>query len=126
MRQMPVASTARCPIWKVQRASCPPDWSPRKPRIASRARVAKLALDRPGGRVDDGGALTTTGSDVMADREDAVLLVQLAQWGTSMGLQAALNTIFADDFDPESASARDEPVDTVLTFGETVGTLTKN
>jgi len=62
----------------------------------------------------------------MADREDAVLLVQLAQWGTSMGLQAALNTIFADDFDPESASARDEPVDTVLTFGETVGTLTKN
>jgi hypothetical protein len=62
----------------------------------------------------------------MPDREDAALLVQLAQWGTSMGLQAALSTIFADDFDPESANERDEPVNTVLAFGETVGTLTKN
>ena len=43
-----------------------------------------------------------------------------------MGLQAALSTIFADDFDPESASERDVAVNTVLSFGETVGTLTKN
>jgi hypothetical protein len=62
----------------------------------------------------------------MPDRQDAALLVQLAQWGTSMGLQAAMNTIFADDFDSESATERDEPVNTVLSFGETVGTLTKN
>jgi len=62
----------------------------------------------------------------MPDREDAALLVQLAQWGTSMGLQAAMSAIFADDFDPDSASSRDEPVSTVLGFGETVGTLTKN
>jgi hypothetical protein len=62
----------------------------------------------------------------MADRQDGALLVQLAQWGTSMGLEAAMRTIFADDFDPESASARDEAVSTVLLFGETLGTLTKN
>lgn len=62
----------------------------------------------------------------MADREDAALLVRLAQWGTSMGLQAAMRAIFADDFDPESATESDEPVNTVLAFGETVGTLTKN
>jgi len=62
----------------------------------------------------------------MVDRQDGALLVQLAQWGTSMGLQAAMRTIFADEFDPESATARDEAVSTVLQFGETVGTLTKN
>lgn len=62
----------------------------------------------------------------MADRQDGALLVQLAQWGTSMGLDSAMRTIFADDFDPESASARDEAVSAVLQFGETVGTLTKN
>jgi hypothetical protein len=62
----------------------------------------------------------------MPDRQDAALLVQLAQWGTSLGLQAAMKTIMADDFDPGSASANDEPVNIVLSFGETVGTLTKN
>jgi hypothetical protein len=62
----------------------------------------------------------------MANREDGVLLVQLAQWGTSLGLQDAMAAIFADDFDPESAPARDPTVITVLVFHETVGTLTKN
>ena len=62
----------------------------------------------------------------MADRQDGALLVQLAQWSTSMGIPAALRTIFSDDFDPGSATALDEAVSTVLQFGETVGTLTKN
>jgi hypothetical protein len=62
----------------------------------------------------------------MADRQDAALLVQLAQWGTSMGLQDAMQKVFADDFDPESATDRDPAVNTILSFGETVGTLTKN
>jgi len=62
----------------------------------------------------------------VVDRQDGALLVQLAQWGTSLGLQAATRTIFADDFDPESASHGDEAVGIVLAFGETVGTLTKN
>jgi hypothetical protein len=60
------------------------------------------------------------------DRQDGALLVQLAQWGTSMGLQAAMLTILSDDFAPESAAVSDEAVATVLQFGETVGTLTKN
>ena len=62
----------------------------------------------------------------MVDRQDGALLVQLAHWSTSMGLQAATRTIFADGFDPAAASDRDEAVSTVLQFGETVGTLTKN
>jgi hypothetical protein len=62
----------------------------------------------------------------MADRQDAALVVKLAQWGTNMGLQDAMQKVFADDFDPESASDRDPAVNTILSFGETVGTLTKN
>lgn len=62
----------------------------------------------------------------MADKQDALLMVQLAQWGTGMGLQDATAAVFADGFDPESADARDREVNTILAFGETVGTLTKN
>jgi hypothetical protein len=62
----------------------------------------------------------------MADREDAALLVQLAQWGTALNIEEALQTIFADDFDPQTASWKEPVVARVLQFGETVGTLTKN
>lgn len=59
-------------------------------------------------------------------REDAQLLVQIARWGTELGIQDAMPSIFGDDFDPESADATDEAVRTMLGFGETVGTLVKN
>jgi hypothetical protein len=62
----------------------------------------------------------------MADRADATLLVQLAQWSTSLGVPSAIRTVFADDFDPAAATELDEAVNVLLTFGETVGTLTKN
>lgn len=62
----------------------------------------------------------------MADRQDGALLVQLAQWGTAMGLDDALRAVLQDDFDPEAASVDDVAVSHVLTYGETVGTLTKN
>ena len=62
----------------------------------------------------------------MADRGDATLLVQLAQWGTSLGLQEAMQAVFSDDFDAESASDRDDAVSRILNFGETIATLTKN
>ena len=62
----------------------------------------------------------------MADREDAKLMIQIAQWGTGLGLDEAMGAIWADDFDPETAEANDPMVRRVLTFGETVGTLTKN
>jgi hypothetical protein len=62
----------------------------------------------------------------MADKGDATLIVQLAQLGTSMGLQAAMRVVFSDEFDPEAANARDESVAVLLNFGETVATLTKH
>jgi hypothetical protein len=58
--------------------------------------------------------------------DDAQLMIQIAQWGTSLGVEAALPRIFADDFDPDAADAMDdEAVRTILLFGESVGTLTK-
>jgi hypothetical protein len=59
-------------------------------------------------------------------RDDAVLLVELAKWGSMIGLPEASRTIFADDFDAESAEALDPHVQTILVFHETVGTLVKN
>lgn len=60
-------------------------------------------------------------------REDAFLMVQLAQWGTSVGLGDALPRVFADDFDPETADAtNDDAVRTLLQFGESIATLTKH
>ena len=62
----------------------------------------------------------------MADRQDGALLVQLAQWGSAMGIEEAMHAVWADDFDPETASAEDTLVSRLLTWGETIGTLTKN
>jgi hypothetical protein len=58
--------------------------------------------------------------------EDARLMVELAKWGTAMELSDAMGTVFADDFDPETADATDRHVATVLLFNETVGTLVRN
>lgn len=62
------------------------------------------------------------------DKQDAALIVQLAQWGSTMGLEDAMQALWSDDFDPASASASadDVLVARILTFGETIGTLTKN
>ncbi|MDX6309709.1 MAG: hypothetical protein QOI06_2755 [Nocardioidaceae bacterium] len=62
----------------------------------------------------------------MPDREDGALLVQLSQWGSAMGLEEAMHAVWADDFDPEAASAEDILVSRLLNWGETIGTLTKN
>ena len=62
----------------------------------------------------------------MAERRDGELLVQLAQWGSAMGLEEAMHGVWADDFDPESASTEDTFVSRILNWGEAVGTLTKN
>ena len=59
-------------------------------------------------------------------REDATLIVELAKWGSMIGLLEASQTIFSDDFDPESADSLDPHIQTVLIFHETVGTLVKN
>ena len=59
-------------------------------------------------------------------REDAMLIVELAKWGSMIGLPEASRTIFSEDFDSESAEALDPHVQTMLVFHETVGTLVKN
>jgi hypothetical protein len=59
-------------------------------------------------------------------REDATLIVELAKWGSMIGLPEASRTIFSDDFDAESAEALDPHIQTILVFHETVGTLVKN
>jgi hypothetical protein len=60
-------------------------------------------------------------------RDDAQLMVQLARWGTELGLQDALPVLFAEDFDPEKVDMlQNEAVRTVLYYGESVGTLVKH
>ncbi len=59
--------------------------------------------------------------------DDAQLMIQIAQWGTSLGIQDAMPKLFAEDFDPEKADAlHDDAVRTILMFGESIGTLTKH
>lgn len=62
----------------------------------------------------------------MADKQDGAMIVQLAQWGAVMGLEEAMQTVWAEDFDPETASVENPLVSRVLNWGETIGTLTKN
>jgi hypothetical protein len=59
-------------------------------------------------------------------REDATLIVELAKWGSMIGLREASEAIWADDFDPETAEARDAHVRAMLTWYETIGTMVKN
>ena len=61
----------------------------------------------------------------MSAHDDAALLIQIAQWSTQMGLQDATRAVFAEGFDPQSATADQDAVGTILSFGETVGTLTQ-
>ena len=61
-----------------------------------------------------------------ANQHQATVLVQLAQWGTALGLEDALPGLLSDEFDPEGANTDDPHVARVLEFGEIVGTLTKH
>lgn len=62
----------------------------------------------------------------MAEQHDATLMVQLAQWGSTMGVEEALQHLWAEDFDPAAATVADPMVLRILNYGETIGTLTKN
>lgn len=61
-----------------------------------------------------------------ATKEDAQLLVQIAQWCATLGMDDAVAALFDDGFDPAAASTGDRNVRMVLTVGETIGTLVKN
>lgn len=62
----------------------------------------------------------------MATHEDGMLVVQLASWGTQIGLDDALKVVLAAHYEPDQAMFEEPHVQTILQFGETVGTLTKN
>ena len=61
-----------------------------------------------------------------ATHDDAMLMVELAKWGSMSGIDEAAREIISDEFDPEAAQASDPNVHKVLMFGETIGTLVKN
>ena len=61
----------------------------------------------------------------MATQQDAQLMMQVLQWSSmSGGIEASVN-LLSPDFDAEHASAMDKDVFTLLLFGETIGTFTK-
>ena len=60
-------------------------------------------------------------------RDDAALMIQLAQWGTTLGIEDALAHVFAPDFDPQTADfMQDTAIRRILNYGESIGTLTKH
>src|SRR5437764_4804351 len=59
-------------------------------------------------------------------REDATLIVELAKWGSMIGLDEASRLIWSEDFDPDAAEATDRPIQAQLMFYETIGTLVRN
>jgi hypothetical protein len=61
---------------------------------------------------------------VTATHEDAVVLMALMNWGTAMGLDDSMASLFAKD--PASLSMDDPDVRKALSFGETVGALVKH
>ena len=59
-------------------------------------------------------------------REDATLMIQIAQWMASSGMNDQMPVLWADDFDPETADPQSEPVRLALGTFETIGTLVKH
>src|SRR5207253_4256949 len=55
-----------------------------------------------------------------------MLVVELSKLGAISGLDEASRTIWADEFDPDTAEVTDPAVQKTLFFFETVGTLVKN
>ena len=62
----------------------------------------------------------------MASQDQATVLLQLAQWGTALGLEDSFQVLFSDDFNPDTATTDDPHVVRLLEFGEMLGTLTKH
>ena len=60
-----------------------------------------------------------------ATYDDANLVMKLLTWGATMNLQEAIGKIFQARFDPETADFNDGQIQTILNFGETVGTFVK-
>ena len=59
--------------------------------------------------------------------EDAQLMLQLAQWGTALGIEDATAEILSESFDPQIAEPMaNASVRKLLMYCESIGTLTKH
>src|SRR4051812_15384745 len=58
--------------------------------------------------------------------EEAMLLMQIAHFGTDTGLPEATRALMSPGFNPEAVEARDPHVHAVLEVGEMLGTFVKN
>jgi hypothetical protein len=59
-------------------------------------------------------------------REDGMMMIELAKWGSMIGVPEASRAIFSEHFDPGAVEAGDKHVQAILNFNETIGTLVKN
>jgi hypothetical protein len=59
-------------------------------------------------------------------REDATLMIQIAQWQATLGFQDFMAELWDDDFDPETVDPKSKAVNAVLGVFETIATLTKH
>jgi hypothetical protein len=69
---------------------------------------------------------TSEEATVAGTHDDAMLMVELAKWGSMIGLADATRVVFSDEFDPATAETNDPAIQPVFFFFETVGTLVKN
>jgi hypothetical protein len=58
-------------------------------------------------------------------QEEARLMIELSRWGTDMGLEEALATLFGANAESDKVDDSDPSVRTVLWFFEMVGALVK-
>ena len=59
-------------------------------------------------------------------REDATLMIQIAQWMAMSGMDDHMPTLWAEDFDPQTADPQSAPVRLTLGTFETIATLVKH
>jgi hypothetical protein len=59
-------------------------------------------------------------------REDATLMIQIAQWMAVSGMNEQIPALWAEGFDPETADVQSDAVRLVLGAFETIGTLVKH
>jgi len=59
-------------------------------------------------------------------REDATLIIQIAQWMAMSGFNEQMPKLWSEGFDPQTADPQSEPVRAALTTFETIGTLVKH
>lgn len=59
-------------------------------------------------------------------REDATLMIQIAQWMAASGMNDQMPALWAEDFDPQTADPQSEPVRLTLGTFETIATLVKH